>query len=150
MLSAAGQYQALPVAPTCVQLPTLQYTAEQLIRSCLRKEEGKQWMKSVMDTESALSKDAKRFLSSSQSWEAVLDLSNQCLQACLPSIPSCCYHCLIATAVAACPNCCCWYHVTTLLLLQLLSYSSSYCCCCCCHCSAAAVSDAAPVAPVTA
>ena len=69
------------MAPTYVQLLTLQYTAEQLIRSCLRKEEGKQWIKSVLDTESAVSKDAKRFLSSSQSWEAVLDLSSQCQQA---------------------------------------------------------------------
>ena len=77
----AGEQQAVQVGPTHVQLLTLQYTAEQLIRSCLRKEEGKQWMKSVMDTESALSKEAKRFLSSSQSWEAVLDLSKQCQQA---------------------------------------------------------------------
>lgn len=83
LICAAGEQQAVQVAPTYVQLLTLQYTAEQLIRSCLRKEEGKQWMKSVMDTESALSKDAKRFLSSSQSWEAVLDLSGQCQQACI-------------------------------------------------------------------
>ena len=81
LFCAAGEQQAVQVAPTYVQLLTLQYTAEQLIRSCLRKEEGKQWMKSVMDTESALSKDAKRFLSSSQSWEAVLDLSSHCQQA---------------------------------------------------------------------
>lgn len=77
----AGERQAVQVGPTHVQLLTLQYTAEQLIRSCLRKEEGKQWMKSVMDTESPLSKEAKRFLTSSQSWEAVLDLTNQCQQA---------------------------------------------------------------------
>lgn len=81
----AGEQQAVQVGPTHVQLLTLQYTAEQLIRSCLRKEEGKQWMKSVMDTESALSKEAKRFLSTFQSWEAVLDLCNQCQQAC-PSL----------------------------------------------------------------
>ena len=41
----------------------------------------KQWMKSVMDTESAFTKELKRFLCSSQSWEPVLDLSSQCQQA---------------------------------------------------------------------
>ena len=42
---------------------------------------GKQWMKSVMDTESSLSKDVKRFLSASQSWEPALTLSASCQQA---------------------------------------------------------------------
>ncbi|KAL0041117.1 hypothetical protein WJX77_005471 [Trebouxia sp. C0004] len=74
-----GQEQAVQqVAPTCVQMLTLQYTAEQMI-----KEEagGKQWMKSVMDTESSLSKDVKRFLAASQSWEPALTLSASCQQA---------------------------------------------------------------------
>ncbi|KAL0046332.1 hypothetical protein WJX82_009330 [Trebouxia sp. C0006] len=74
-----GQQQVVQqVAPTCVQMLTLQYTAEQMI-----KEEagGKQWMKSVMDTESSLSKDVKRFLSASQSWEPALTLSASCQQA---------------------------------------------------------------------
>ena len=38
-------------------------------------------MKSVMDTESSLSKDVKRFLTASQSWEAALTLSASCQQA---------------------------------------------------------------------
>jgi len=35
----------------------------------------------VMDTESSLSKDVKRFLSTSQSWEPALTLSASCQQA---------------------------------------------------------------------
>lgn len=42
---------------------------------------GKQWMKSVMDTESSLSKDVKRFLTASQSWDPALTLSASCQQA---------------------------------------------------------------------
>ena len=42
---------------------------------------GKQWMKSVMDTESSLSKDVKRFLTASQSWEPALTLFASCQQA---------------------------------------------------------------------
>ena len=38
-------------------------------------------MKSVMDTESSLSKDVKRFLTASQSWEPTLTLSASCQQA---------------------------------------------------------------------
>ena len=38
-------------------------------------------MKNMMDTESSLSKEAKRFLSSSQAWEAALNLSASCQQA---------------------------------------------------------------------
>ncbi|KAA6416660.1 MAG: component of SCAR regulatory complex, partial [Trebouxia sp. A1-2] len=64
-----GQQQAVQqVAPTCVQMLALQYTAEQMIKEEAGKSNllqrnptrcrGKQWMKSVMDTESSLSKDA--------------------------------------------------------------------------------------------
>ena len=38
-------------------------------------------MKSVMDTESSLSKDVKRFLTASQSWEPALTLTASCQQA---------------------------------------------------------------------
>ena len=39
-------------------------------------------MKGVLDTESPVSKEVKRFLASSLSWEAALDLSASCQQVC--------------------------------------------------------------------
>lgn len=74
IVSCAGK-APFPYAPSNVASHSL---AQLCCFSCARRAGGKQWMKSMLDIESPLSKELKQFLHSSNSWEALLDLSNSC------------------------------------------------------------------------